>query len=45
MSRYVWSMDDKVLAESDKILVKRRDTSHNTLQQFDDASPDAPARF
>ena len=31
MSRYVWSMDDKVLAESDKILVKKGEVLRITL--------------
>ncbi|TXF74827.1 copper oxidase [Chryseobacterium sp.] len=31
MNRYVWSMDDKVLAESDKILVKKGEVLRITL--------------
>ena len=31
MNRYVWSMDDKVLSESDKILIKMNETVRITL--------------
>jgi CopA family copper-resistance protein len=45
MNRYVWSLDNRVLSESDKIMIKKGEIIRITLtQQFNDASPHAFAR-
>jgi hypothetical protein len=44
MNRYVWSLDNKVVSETDKILIKKGENVRITIQQLYDATPNALAR-
>ena len=45
MNRYVWSLDNKVVSEADKILIHKGENIRIIItQQHHDAPPDAPAR-